>query len=164
MYYVQVIIISGISIFDDFLNRDKSSLRTCIFNYYSELIIFSFRFHRDLFGVVREVTDGGRYTITRQGQNRVLTIQRPQADDEGDYFITAENCVGSVSTQSVPTTIELYVPPDIQPEIPVVPPEGSCQNNQNYLTINVQGNDIVVSNALPFQYLYVMYSNCDFER
>ena len=75
----------------------------------------------------------------------MLTIQRPQLADEGDYFLIAENCAGSVTTQNVLTTLELYMRPDIQPDQPIIPPEGSCQDDPNYITINVQGRDVVVS-------------------
>ena len=75
----------------------------------------------------------------------MLTIQNPELEDEGYYYIIAENCVGAVGTMAVRTTLELYVKPVIQPDQPIIPPEGSCQDNENYLTINVAGSDVVVS-------------------
>ena len=94
---------------------------------------------------MREVTEGGRFTIRRQGLNLVLQIVLPVQSDEGEYFITAINCADSISSDSVNTILEVFMRPVIDLNQPPIPPPGSCQETSGFTTVNVKSNDVTVS-------------------
>ena len=99
------------------------------------------RFHRNNNDVVREVSSGGRYSINRSGLRQRLQIQRPTSEDEGEYYITAQNCAGVIDSDDRGTFVNVYMAPMILIDPPLTPAIGSCQSNPGFDVISVRNVD-----------------------
>ena len=66
---------------------------------------------------------------------------QPVQADEGQYYITATNCAGEISSIGVNTDLDVFMRPIIDFNQPSIPAPGSCQDNPGFINVNVREND-----------------------